>query len=655
VQFFKHLTTGLALALALAAPSIHAAQPVLLVTSPTALQAAEKSGAGFAHWVGAAAASSEGIATNEALMRSPAWRSIAEPIGASLAGIQRRDRQAGVGVSKYPHRLFDARWLASPDAYLELVGVANRMDRRPFHDGACGETRLVYRLAYRTVAMQSRLPMTVNVELRGDAPDADGSCAGAAKRWQPPQASMNDEAMGRWLASADGPLAPQRLAPARISQLTTNLQSVRWPSAVRPELGGHAEYMLRAFRWNADARRFDVAPLENTPDVAKLKANAPLRKELQQWIQQPAQLRALDEATLQIPEKFLATEAISVAPRGLERLANQPFAQVFSAGEWQAVEGSRTLKSPQAVLRRLDDLACMGCHQSRAVAGFHLLGVDRRGASRTFTTGNALAVPHSPHVQDELARRGTYVQASLSSAKPDPSARWPSPMRRTPRPRGPRSARAASPRASRNPPTRGWTARRGCRASHAKARPRCARPRRSASRAACARGLAIRRTGTTTTATTAPAAASPCSATSTAAWPRRSRSANALPNTRGPATCAVARPSKPAATTTSARRPMGSPKDMARAFRLTSCSRCGWMGIPEGACVAPRCIAPSPPGGGLGWGHAAMKSARCCEAVSPHPGPLPEGEGTTRAPRRSRPAALLPLLLGEGWGGGTRQ
>jgi hypothetical protein len=278
----------------------------------------------------------------------------------------------------------------------------------------------VYRLAYRTVAMQSRLPMTVNVELRGDAPDADGSCASTAKRWQPPQASMTDEATGRWLVSADGPLAPQRLALARVAQVTTNLQSVRWPSAVRPDLGGHAEYMLRAFRWNASAKRFDVAPLENTPDIAKLKASAPLRKELQQWLQQPANLRALDEATSQIPEKFLATEAVSVAPRGLERLANRPFEQLFAPGEWQAVQGSRTLQSPQAVLRRLDDLSCAGCHQSRAVAGFHLLGVDRRGASRTFTTGNALAVPHSPHVQDELARRGTYVRASLSTPRPDP-------------------------------------------------------------------------------------------------------------------------------------------------------------------------------------------------------------------------------------------
>ncbi|WP_240652042.1 hypothetical protein [Variovorax gossypii] len=402
-------------------PVAHAAEPVLLVTSPAALQAAEKSGAGFARWMnGETAQSTDGVTTNQALMRAPAWRSIADPLGASLAGIQRRDKQAGIGVSRYPHRLFDARWLASPDAFFELVGVANRMDRRPFQDGACGETRLVYRLAYRTAEMQSRLPMTVNVELRGDAPDADGSCASAAKRWQPPQASMADEALGRWLVSADGPLAPRRLEHERIAQVTTNLQSVRWPSAVRPDLGGHAEYMLRAFRWNAPAKRFDVAPLENTPDVAKLKANAPLRKELEQWLQQPANLRALDEATLQIPEKFLATEAISVAPRGLERLANRPFAQVFAPGEWQAVAGSRTLQSPQAVLRRLDDLSCMGCHQSRAVAGFHLLGVDRRGASRTFTTGNALAVAHSPHVQDELARRGTYMQASLSTQRPDP-------------------------------------------------------------------------------------------------------------------------------------------------------------------------------------------------------------------------------------------
>ena len=423
MHFIRHrLLAPLALAFAAATSfAASAAEPLLLVTAPAALQTAERSGAGFARWFDTAApAANGGIAANEALARSPAWRAISGPLGDSLAGIQRRDRQAGVGIARYPHRLFDVRWLASADAFFELVGVANRMDRRPFQDGACGETRLVYRLAYRSAAMQSRLPMTVNVELRGDAPDADGGCAATARLWQPPQSATKDEALGRWLVSADGPLAPKRLAHARISQVTTNLQSVRWPSAVRPDLGGHAEYMLRAFSWNAGTKRYDVRPLENTPDVAKLKASAPLRKELLQWLRQPDNLRALDEATLRIPDRFLATEAVSVAPRGLERLANRPIEQVFQPGEWQAVPGSRTLRSPQALLRRLDDLSCMGCHQSRAVAGFHLLGVDRRGASRTFTNGNALAVPHSPHVQDELARRGAYVAASLSTARPDP-------------------------------------------------------------------------------------------------------------------------------------------------------------------------------------------------------------------------------------------
>ncbi len=399
-----------------AAPLLAAAQPQLLITDPAALQLAERSGADFARWFGVPA-SPDGTLANQALARSPAWASVAQPLRTHLDDIRRRDRQAGVGIARYPHRLFDARWLASPDAFFELVGVANRMDRRPFHDRACGETRLVYRLAYRTASMQSRLPMTVAVELRGDPPDADGSCRGMAQRWQ---AQGSGEALGRWLVSPDGPLAASRLTPDRIAQITVNLQSVRWPSAVRPDLGGHAEYLLRAFRWHAGARRFEPGTLENTPDVPRLQRDAALRGELQRWLREPPQLRALDEGTLKIPDRYLATEAVSVTPRGFARLANRPFAQLFAPHDWQAVPGSRTLRSPQAVLRRLDDLSCMGCHQSRAVAGFHLLGADRQGASRTYTAGNALALPHSPHLQDELARRARYVTTALSEAHPDP-------------------------------------------------------------------------------------------------------------------------------------------------------------------------------------------------------------------------------------------
>jgi hypothetical protein len=417
---------GAYVALALAAfitPLTRAAQPVLLVTSPAALQVVEKAGGGFAHWMAQKPSLAEGITSNKALMSAPAWRSIVDPVQQSIAAIQRQDKQAGVGIARYPHRLFDVRWLASSDAFFELVGVVNRMDRRPFQAGFCGETRLVYRLAYRksgSAAMQSRLPMTLNVELRGDPLDDDGSCASSARRWLPPQPSMTDEALGEWLVSAQGPLSPQRLTLERLSQITTNLQSVRWPSAVRADLGGHAQYLLRAFEWNASKRRFDVALLENTPDIARLQANAVLREELLKWLQQDTSLRALDEATLQIPEKFLATEAVSVAPRGLARLANRPFAQLFKPNEWQAVPGSRTLQSPQAVLRRLDDLSCMGCHQSRAVAGFHLLGADQRGESRIFTAANVLALPVSPHLQEDLVRRGAYLRAALLAPKPDP-------------------------------------------------------------------------------------------------------------------------------------------------------------------------------------------------------------------------------------------
>ncbi|MET0351017.1 MAG: hypothetical protein ABW067_14595, partial [Rhizobacter sp.] len=359
------------------------------------------------------------VVGNDRLQRLAAWKSFTQPLRADIADIARRDRQAGVGVARYPHRLFDVRWLDSGHAFFELVGVVNRLDRRPFHTSACGETRLVYRLAYRDGALRSRLPMTVGVELRGDAPDADGSCRDAARRWFAP-AGLDERRLGEWLVSSDGPLAPARLAHERIAQVTVNLQSVRWPSAVRPDLGGHAEYLLRGYRWRADGARYEPHPLENTPDVGRLRREPALQAALGAWLREPANLRALDEGTLRVPERFLATSAVSVAPRGLSRFANRPFTQLFGTQAWPSVAGTRTPGSAEGTLRRLDDLTCMGCHQSRSVAGFHLLGEDRAGVTRTFMAGNALALPGSPHLQEELARRAVYVDASLSRTVPDP-------------------------------------------------------------------------------------------------------------------------------------------------------------------------------------------------------------------------------------------
>lgn len=396
-------------------------EPLLLITDPAALQAAEAEGAGFARWFSPTEAppAGDGIVANDRLAREPAWQSIVQPIRGSIGRIAGEDPQAGVGVSRYSHRLFDTRWLESATAFFELVGVVNRLDRRPFHEGSCGETRLVYRLAYRSSIGRSRLPMTVAIELRGDPPNGDGSCRGAAGLWRPP-AGYDSAALGRWLVSTDGPLAPERLARARLMQIAVNLQSVRWPSGVKPDLGGHAEYVLRAYRWQADLAGYVPAGLENTPDVARLRRDTALRAALLDWLRRADSQKALDQGTLRLPDRFLAQEAVSVAPLGSARPANRPFSQIFDRSSWSAVPESRTLQSPAAVLRRLDDLTCNGCHQSRSVAGFHLLGVDRAGTTRTYGAGNALAVPGSPHLQDELARRTIFASASLAQAEPDP-------------------------------------------------------------------------------------------------------------------------------------------------------------------------------------------------------------------------------------------
>jgi serine/threonine protein kinase len=83
--------------------------------------------------------------------------------------------------------------------------------------------------------------------------------------------------------------------------------------------------------------------------------------------------------------------------------------QLFPIKELEglALAGRRFVGSPAALLRRLDDGTCAGCHQARAVAGFHFLGADGPDAA----AGNALAVPFSPHLAAELPRRRALVAA----------------------------------------------------------------------------------------------------------------------------------------------------------------------------------------------------------------------------------------------------
>jgi hypothetical protein len=339
------------------------AEPTVLVTDPLVLRSLEQSGLDFGSVI-----ADTPQATNAALAGKPRWRAIADVIRADVAAHKRKDPAAGVGVAGNAHRLFDVRWLSAETARFELVGVVNRMDRAALH-GGCGETRLVYRLRYRTPAVTSRLPMTVQVELHnGD------DCRAVAKRWE---------------------TTPLSFAPLRVRQIAVNYQIVRWPSAVRPDLGGHAEYVLRAF--HPDGR---VRKLENTPISGKKSA-------LVAWVR--ANAAGVDEGTAILPDELSAEKTTSVSPHGFARLANQPFRRELSAADLAG------LPFPgEQLLTRLDESSCAGCHQSRAVAGFHLLGVD--GPEEA--AGNALAVAASPHVTGDLARRRAWVEAILAGTPP---------------------------------------------------------------------------------------------------------------------------------------------------------------------------------------------------------------------------------------------
>lgn len=348
--------------------------------------------------------------SNRGLLASPAYRSLVAVLERDLAEFDAADARLGVGM-RHAHRAFDPSWLSSEMFRFELAGIVNRIDRRVFAPDTCGELRLLYRLSYRAdvrgQTIDSRVPMTVNVVrwLPG------GDCAGEAERFavDPAAASLEQR-----LTEPGGALH-DLLSRTRLKSIEVNLQSARWPSTVRPNMAGHAEYLLRVFR--PDGEELRPSALENTPDVVKLQRDGALRARLLAWLRTPDVLRAVDQGTVLLPDEFLAERAISVAPHGLARAANRPLSASFASDlQGATFEGYRTFASGAGLLRRLDGLSCQGCHQTRSVAGFHFLGDD--DASRR---ADVIAVAHSQHFGDELVRRTSYLDALLSGQSPDES------------------------------------------------------------------------------------------------------------------------------------------------------------------------------------------------------------------------------------------
>jgi hypothetical protein len=341
----------------------------------------------------------------------------------------------GVGAG-YDFQLFDRAALDSDDARFLLAGIVNRMDRAFVSPENCGEIRLIYRLR-RTAPIgegeaSPRLPMTLNIVLKakGDSSDAV-TCAEIARRWLASgESPLTGSELATRLMAKDGPLDPVR--PENIDRIETNLQIAHAPkSAVRDF---RTDYLLKVFRLDPKARIFEEAPMENQIDRERILADENLGRDFKAWLLDPGHFGEFDRGAILIPERFLARSAIAVTPAGFDPSELQPaFGLVQGEGaaakpvfsESDIVAALRkaadigvtaaNIRSVAGFARRLNDVTCSGCHQTRGIGGFHFPGVDWMAAKPS----NSSVVPASPHFFGDQIRRRDILNAFKSGSGPD--------------------------------------------------------------------------------------------------------------------------------------------------------------------------------------------------------------------------------------------
>jgi hypothetical protein len=73
------------------------------------------------------------------------------------------------------------------------------------------------------------------------------------------------------------------------------------------------------------------------------------------------------------------------------------------------------IRSVAGFERRLNDMSCAGCHQTRGIGGFHFPGVDWMVAKPS----NSTVVPASPHFFGDQVRRRDILTAFAAGKPPD--------------------------------------------------------------------------------------------------------------------------------------------------------------------------------------------------------------------------------------------
>lgn len=366
-------------------------------------------------------------------------RSSADPVGAY------KIRQVSNNAS-HPYlveregdepRHFDHRWLKSKFGHFKLIAVVNRIDKKDFDQSneSCGELRFIYRLSYKTQGVGSSMPFFLNTVYQYPS---NKDCAEYAELWRGPQKNLSPSEMAQFLLRSGGPLDKSQI---QFKQLEVNYQSLRFTSGYMKDFGGQAMYILKIFKMNNGT--LSPIDLENTPDVLKVENSPQLFNQLIQFLAQEDNLQKLDQGTLVLPnfeEKFLSQKALSFSTLGRARTANKPYTKIFNNPTRmaelkkqitpEAYKNLKYIKTPEALIERLDNMTCMGCHQSGGTAGFHMLGQAADEYSHHF---NKQELPLSAHAYSEISRRSAYLKALSSSQKVNsfrphsnfPSAEWP--------------------------------------------------------------------------------------------------------------------------------------------------------------------------------------------------------------------------------------
>jgi hypothetical protein len=410
------------------------------ITDPYVLRELDSGSFGLGRMVAPAAAVDAPL-TDDALFALPSMAPVRKAIDDEFDRYIARHKTAnetiGVGTS-FDFQLFDRAMLYSKESRFVLAGIVNRMDRAYVSPDSCGEVRLIYRLTRTTPAeagegaASPRLPMTLNIVLKakGDNDGAAIGCSGIARQWlDAGELQLSGAELATRLNAKDGPL--DSIKPENIDRIEINLQIAHAPKSAARDF--RTDYLLKLFRLNAQRHVFEEAPLENQIDREKIFADPGLKREFRTWLLDPKNLAELDRGTILVPEKFLATGAIAATPVGFAPSKLQPaFGFVQADGYGNEVFGEsevvaalkraaargiafENIRSVAGFERRLNDMTCSGCHQTRGIGGFHFPGVDWMAEKPS----NSTVVPASPHFFGDQVRRRDILTALRDGAPPD--------------------------------------------------------------------------------------------------------------------------------------------------------------------------------------------------------------------------------------------